>query len=449
MSQITVNRLPGYVRRLLQVYERCGEQNHQYHDPSVRIHLQKQSDQHRLFIRHKILQKRINLSNTDFPPLQKRLVLPMFLKQFSYDYLENHGIDDLFRPEYNQLDSHKLSATDFEHQQPSSIETAPILPRIVSARNISINRYSPYQANLIKSLAAYFSPRRHVPNVLSYNNIFTWFQRLLSYTPVVIILRQPQRLFSEASINQVNYPYSNLQYQVEQLSQGFGNSDENLGTRAYHLTELVDTDILSLALKSKLDYDYNMLIAGTNHSKLNWPKYGLFHDKLSQLLHSCKQVTLLHKEKPYEGDPNKAFTQDYIDSTMKFVEDNLVSDVFPFDLAYNDYFILTIESAILHANHDDLMKLILDMSEFDVCAVRLDLNNPLLQKSLKYSTSTNNTDSNSDYQHLLQSIHKPPTSNVDKLIQSFAELGLTNVSHGINRDSLYLCEPFGDGSVCR
>lgn len=421
MSQITVNRIPRALRGLLQVYEHSCDKNAPVQDPHVRTFLHKQSHQHQLFIRNKIHQNRINLSYTDFPPLQHRLVRPLFLNRFQYDKLESYGIDDLFKPEYNK----PITAT---------LDPEVKLPRIVSSRNTSINRYPPYHANMLKSLAAHFSPRKHVPRILTYQNIYKWFHRLLTYTPVVIILRQPQRLLSNGSISQINFPYSNLAYQVNELKKPLEKVLDI--TRSYHLTQLVDSDILELAIKSKLEFTKNELLQHKDPFAINWARYGSMHDKLCKILSTSKDVKLLRNNEITEEDPQAIFNDDYMNSTLKLLETNHVSDFFPYDLGYNDYHILTIESPILNQDHTEMMNLLLSISDFEVLAVRLDLNNPLISDSL--ADKSDKPEPAEGYQQMLDSIHKPPVSNVDKLVEFFGEIGLTQADYGFDRDCIYL-----------
>ncbi|EGV60681.1 hypothetical protein CANTEDRAFT_96125 [Yamadazyma tenuis ATCC 10573] len=285
---------------------------------------------------------------------------------------------------------------------------------------------------MANSFAAHFSPRQFIPNSVTHRNIFRWYQRLLQYSPVTIFLKQKNRLLSESSTSQINFPYRNLKYQIKALSSKHGSK------RSYHLTELIYYDTLSLAIRSR-ERGYTE----TKPRIKDWPSINIEHDELCNKLSSSKDIEILHKGTRFEGPESDIFEQFPVKETIGELEQTSIADVFPYDVSFNDLYILTIEAPVLGDSHEELMRILrASESEFQIFAVRLDLTQQLLLSSFKSSMKPS-VQKNVDYKYddLLEIAKNAKLhSNIDDLIQFFAEQGSTRVALNKAQDSLYLLE---------
>lgn len=403
MSQITVNRLPSHIKQLFNVYKRCHDYMESINSFRIKHHLLKLSSHHSSFTNSNIIHNTLDLNTSDYPPLKKSLIQPMFLQPL--DPIESLSVDEILRPKYKQM----------------------CLPRrIPSSRTTAVARYTPYHANLLKSFAAYYSPNLSVPATASHKNIFTWFRRLLDNTPIIVFLRQENRLFSDSCMNQLNLPLNQLHDKIKVLDQQYNT------TRSYHLTSLVDFDLLELAIKSDADFTSSQSQGQDPFTSVPWALYIDHSNVLCDELKLAKGIQVLENEQlvnEFQHLENYDLHQVYKD-----MEVNPVRDVFPYDVSFHDLFILTVEKPVLELDHRQLMNILDGAEGFEIFAVLFNTKDPVITESFEsHIGNLVKKDSNYNYEDLLKiakSTHRH--EYLDQLIKYFAEHGLSNVQRDGN-----------------
>lgn len=378
MSQLTKARLPRKINDLLTIYTKVTT-------PRDDFKIFKSDD--RPVENYKLFKEGIN----GFPKIQRPLLEPLFKPIDSIEMLET---EDLFKPEYrNKItkDIPNKEEEDFE-----DLRLSRILP---SKKTLYTNQFT---SDILKLLASYYNPRDHVPDTKRYEGIFKWFLRKLYYSPLIIFLKQPARLFSEPSIQQINFPYTNLRRQINDLT-----ADNN-----YHITELTELDILMLAISSQGKFTKDQINTGNLDLKIDWTD--LEADHLAEELHKLVDVKITHGKEIIDPKDLDFEIDDIIDK-LNF---RALSDIMTYDINFNNLFIVTVDNESLHNDHQKLINLI-DQSGLEIAAIRLDTNSPLIVNSF-------------------ENMSKEPHTNMDHLLKRFGELGLTKVKTGVFNNCIYL-----------
>lgn len=401
MSRYTISRLPPNILHLFNVYERASNAL-QPLDKVVGISdlINRNSPFYHNFSRQKLVHNtagNLQMDSNDYPPLVSHIIQPLFSGQIELPNVENRSTDEIFK-NFGDLD-----------------ET------IDSKYTTTAKRYTDFQARILKSLASFYSPMQKVPNVTAAANTYRWYTRLLEDTPIFIILKQKNRLFSHSSLHQINKPYSDLKSQIDLLKSNVAAANDLTHSRfkTYHLFDISTTDILSLAVK-----DANPQFAG--------------NDEFCNFLAAAQNVTIVN-DKAHDLNsmkkhyPIKDLYQDFIDGKD-------VSEIFPFDLTFNDLYGITIEASMLQ-HFDSAIPRILEKfkDEFEVSLARFSLGFPEVAKFFEAEVAANEPDSN--YDDLLQAAQtkKQTKSNVATLAEYLGQSGLTRVEQGHN--CVYLVKP--------
>lgn len=401
MSRYTTNRLPSNILHLFNVYERASNALQPLEKVvGLRDLINRNSPFHHNFSRQKLVHNtagKLQMDSNDYPPLISHVLQPMFSGQINLPNLENRSTDEIFK-DFDNLD-----------------ET------IDSTYTSTAKRYTDFQARILQSLSSYYDPMQKVPHVKAAENTYRWCLRLLENTPIVIVLKQKNRLFSHSTLHQINKPFSDLRAQIDLLKANVAATDDLTHSRfkTYHLFDITTTDILSLAVKNSNpqftgnDEFCNFLAAAQNPAIVN-PKA---HDLNSM-------------QKRY---PIKDLYQEFLDGRD-------VSEVFPFDLTFNDLYGITIEASMLpHFDRSliDILEKFKD--EYEVSLARFSLGFPEVAKFFEAEVAANEVDSN--YDDLLQAAQttKQPKSNVAALAEYMGQSGLTRVEQGHN--CVYLVKP--------
>lgn len=317
-----------------------------------------------------------------------------------------------------------------------------------SGKARAVRNSSDFQANIISSFASAVSPLGSLPPVELALRSFLWYRKLLAVSPIIIFLRQKQRLFSELTINQTNFPFEKLRSAVSSLSleHAYSSSIEQR-LHNYHLTNIATTDLLRLASLA------------LNLPEKNWKRKEIWSG-LQKPDSLCDK--LLEAQRPHIVSLEDALDVELADITLarKYPLNKLretllrddspdVHSVFPYDVHYSDVFSLSIEHPVLRENHDQLLDILEKQSEIDIFAVRLNTKYPEIAEGLTKAidSSTRGFRSHSmNYDQLLQLAEgsrgdkqKPSDeTSMVSFIERLGKLGLVHVNEGIARDSIVL-----------
>jgi len=438
MSNFTLSRLPDHILHIFKIYERASNNILPYKSPRIKKYLQRTTPEYYNFQRNKLLASNSNhgkFNPNDFPPLISKLIKPIFEGPLELGGLEDVRTQDIFKQDQNKKDARE---TD---------ENISEFTPIISTTSRTTKNFTDYQAQIASSFAAYFNPYQSVPNVKLIKNSFQWYQRLLNNTPIIFVLRQTNRLFSEASLSQVNKPLNDLKKAVLLLQNSFTDGDEK-SIRNYHLTDLSTVDIFSLANKSQhyfqSDKDFDKLFETTD-----WKSQNKVHDKLSEALLLNKKVELTDQSfNAVKVSPHEIISKYPLRKVLKELEYANVRDVFPYDVKYHDYYLLTIENPIIQDDHSELLKILDEYKDsFEIISVRLGLNNQTINDFFSHNVhSSDSVSSSKSYDELLQiakSNHdrtgeENEVSNIDRLMKRLGESGLIRVEEGFTKNCIYL-----------
>lgn len=414
MSRHILSRIPPKLRDIFRVYECLSKAYRNAQIMEIKDHLRNTGPA--MFMQHLW---RMNVTNehdkihnsADFPPLISELISPLFEERESKS----------LKVYFNDLDSGSL----------------------ISSRNHSFKHFTDYQAKILLNFASALSPYTHVPQARSTINSFRWYKRLLANTPMIFFLKQKQKLMSEHSLLSCNPPYEMLRAGITELSGKYSNSEDYVKrTKNYYFTDLASSDLFRIALASSEDSYLHSLGSKMSYS----------NDKL------CEQISVLQKPLvvdkhgvEVEEDELAAFMDTLPRTSLadEVAKINIFDDVhgfFPYDVVYNDVYMITIEPPIIEDRHDELLQFIRSQDDFDVFAIRLSSRFPLSKPFEQLLTNTNNMTKNfnATYEDLLtwaQTHHESENSKesgVSHLIRTIGEWGLVEVAESSDGDSLYL-----------
>lgn len=439
MSNYTLSRLPDNILHIFKIYERASNNALPYKNARIKNYLQRTTPEYYNFQRNKLLTDNSGIGKfnpNDFPPIISTLIKPIFEGPLELGGLENMRTEDIFK---QHQDKKVARETD---------DNISDFTPIISSASRTTKNFSDYQAQIASSFAAYFRPYRSVPNVNLIKNSFQWYQRLLNNTPIIFVLRQTNRLFSESSLSQVNKPLNDFKRAVSLLQNNFADeSDKNI--RNYHFTDLSTVDLFSLANKSQRhfqsDKDFDSLFATAD-----WKTQNNVHDKLSEALLANKSVELTDQSfNTVNVSPHEIISKFPLHKVLKELEYTNVREAFPYDIKYHDYHLLTIENPIMQEDHSELLN-ILDTykDSFEIISVRMGLNNQTINDFFSHNIHSSDTISTSEsYDELLEiakSKHdgagkkKSELSSIDTLMKRLGESGLIRVEEGFAKNCIYL-----------
>lgn len=401
------------------LYERTTSYNSAIPDIAVKRNLiNTKTDRYQMYLTNQLITRK-TLASDRFPKPVRELVRPLFSEPMIYDDLENLSVNDLFKNEFKN----KIS-----------LDNDNRLPRILSDSHITNKNFTDYQAQIIKSLAAYYTPHSYVPDVLNLKKVYQWYHRLLTYSPIILFFKQKNRLFSNPSLHQINFPYLRLFEEIENLK-----SKHSDVSRSYHLTELSDIDILQLAIKSQLQFTQNdSYIHNFDPQEIDWASINKIPDKLCHSLYTNKEIDIINNDfSVYNDLPDNIFTTHSMKGLLNPTRIDKIPEIFPYDLVYNDYFILSIEPPILNTDHTALTNILNNFSDDFTCfSARLNLSNTEIKQFFQ-SKSKDTSRNNGTYEELLNAASNNP-SHIEILTKRLAENGLTKVETGCHKNCIYL-----------
>lgn len=428
MSRHTLVRIPQGIQHILRVYELALMRLAPYQNATVRDHLQKTSA-HYSVLNRELLQKlksggSVKFHVHDFPPVVGKIIAPIFQESLKQDKLDLMPVDQLLpEPESTKSESQVF----------------------ISERNHMAKSFTDHQAKIIASFASACSPLSGIPPVKSIVKSFQWYQKLLRKTPVIIFLKQKQRLMSDTNLHSLNRPLNDLTKSIANVASKY-NNDESLDKRIrnYHLTDLNTTDIFELAV----------VCEGTEGkvSDVTDPFFWLMHrnvnDKLCKVLNMFQMPQVIDKNgnlATLTRDTRNKYALRNIRQKLEDADLSELSEIFPYDIIYNDLFMLTIEALVIQDDHLPLLQLLENQTDFEVVAVRISLNNNLLADISKLSkTSEKRLSSGTSYEQLLKMAeqsrlpNQKETNTFNALLEKLGQLGLVEVEEGRSKSSMYL-----------
>lgn len=441
MSRYTLSRLPEHVVHMFKVYERASNNILPY-NIAVKNYFQKSSNEYHNFQRYKLLAedtgtKKYNMN--DFSPLISKCIAPMFEGLLKLDEIEDLNTNDLFQDVHGKKEDKEV--------EKEATDLAPIL----SSSSRRLKNYTDFQAQVALSFASYFSPYTSVPNVELVRKSFQWYQRLLNHTPVIFVLKQTNRLFSDTSLAQINKPLSDFSQSVSSLQNKFTNqpngNDKNI--RNYHFTDLTSVDVFNLAIKSQCHFEL-----GANYDTLlpniNWEEQGQIEDALSEVLLNNRSIEITDESfNPVHVKSEDLVTKFPLHKIFKELEYSPLRKLFPYDVKYDEYHLLTIENPIINDDHSEILDLLdIYKEDFEIISVRLGLNNEAINSFFSHNITSNKSDTSSkSYEDLLRiakskdaesGLDLAQPSNIDTLMKRLGEFGLVSVEEGCAKNCIYL-----------
>lgn len=390
MSRTALAKLPVHVRCALNLYEReCSRSNPINH--IMRLHVQKTSPDYVNFSGGKLRTSVYN--KDDFLPLIGESIKPIFDSNLILDDFEDLSTDQLF-----------IDLVD---------------DSIVSKSLRTTKQTSDFTAKIITSFASHYSPRRKIPYKESLQGVYKWFTKLLLDTPVILVLKQKNILYSDSSIEQINKPVLDMREAITELCNNeFPFSPE----RSYHFTELSYIDLFQLAIKAQ----------------------GKKKDSLVEVLNTEKNIEWLTSMEVSDVGENTYVQENqvkrYVEENPELVKQSIeipIGEIFPYDISYNDFYLVTIEAPVIERNHEQLLEIIAN-SEFELVAARMSLGNDLISLFLHQGRET--LEPGSRYEELLERARKARSSlnSVHDLVGLLGSQGLLKVSEGCDGGSIYL-----------
>lgn len=314
---------------------------------------------------------------------------------------------------------------------------------ILSSKNHTHKNFTDYQARVLSSFASSLNPYTRLPNSLSYQSSFRWYHNLLSTAPIIIFLRQKQRLMSESSLLSQNPSFENLRTKVLSTSSRYLNSLDILKRhRNYHLSDMVSSDIFNLALQNTSPDAFQSPDSHENPS----PK-----DRLYRTILNSQYPEVINTLGDDSNDIGATSVKQI--SPLRDLEDRLsaaiepkdVSSVIPYDVHYNDIYLLSIEAPIIEDDHSDVLKQISSEPEFEVFAVRVSADLPAMNVMKDNVASGEIRDSfRANYAELLSWAMKQHQSaelhesGLHHLYRTFGLWGLVEVSETSQKNAFYL-----------
>lgn len=287
--------------------------------------LAKTTEYYNSFNRAKLLSDSSEFNSMDFPPVKRDIVKRLFLGRVDID-------------------------------EPWNNSSEPRGSFLESQIGKSSQRFSSFQAKLLTHFASYYSPVRGEPLSSAQAKSVAWYERLLSSAPVIIILRQKQRLFDEANVFELNPSLDILQSRLAKLSEPFQTDrDINKRTRNYHLTNLNSPDLFNIAAMRS----GNSVITEPGNDKLykfvRSVHVPIFLDRAS------KEILLSDVRAAFRKNQQDAFS---LGSFQRSSDPE-------YDVSFSSFYILTIEEPVIGCDHQAMLDLIESSSDFDAIAVRL------------------------------------------------------------------------------
>ncbi|CAK7893265.1 hypothetical protein CAAN1_01S13872 [[Candida] anglica] len=392
MSFLTKERIPRHIRKLLSIYQDVSRQNSHISSAKVESFLKKDTSYHENFVRSKLSSTStttgMKYNVADFTPAALSHVKPIFAGDLTLHELESVPID--------QIIDHSIKLHD--------------LPLAKSSNFYQGN--TKHKADMVSALAAHFSPKSFTSN---HNSSGRWYQELLDRTPIIFILAQKHRLFSEDSIAQINVPLNKFSNQLKEIKQKVIESQSGrrrIVPRSYHLTEMRQMDTFKAYLGGS---EYNPLCESIDRAS----EIVVTDSNFTPVVEDSEQIELKLVE----------FVQGIKETRVSYKIDRI-----PYDLKYTTFHMLTIESGVKNCQHTELLDLLeSSQDEFEIVGVRLSLNSGWIRQFFN-SKNQQQESHKGTYQEMLDKtkLQDDKPSNVEEIMTRLGEMGHIHVHKGNN-----------------
>ncbi|KAM9893388.1 hypothetical protein OXX69_011726 [Metschnikowia pulcherrima] len=420
MSRQTLARIPKEVQHIFKVYETAAQLYRPYDDKLVSQFVDKTGSYYDMFNRHKLMGGNGDepiFNSRDFPPVTRDIVSRIF-----------------------------ESPLDLEPRlAPSQISTK-IEDPIFSERNRTAKHFSDYQARIVSLFASYFQPLRTVASLPDQKSL-KWYSKLLANTPVIFFLSQRQRLMAEPSLRGINQPLQSLQRDLDSICEKYvDDTDIDKRIRNYHLTDLISTDIFTLAVENEYKNfeKYKLENCGND---MGLPKDGLcarFRDWRRLMLFGPDVLPISQRTLKKSNIMTKYPISQIEDALSELDDTQKLPKLFPYDVQYNDLFMLTIEEPVIGENHKDLLDLLANLKGFEIVAVRMSQTDKLQSELTSESQSGMDPVPRPTYEQLLKWAEKQHSNgtagHVPQLLERIGEWGLVEVEENQANSAFYVCK---------
>lgn len=412
MSRYTWDRIPQALCHPLHIYQAVCQLRIPFPDGLVRNFVHRRADGYEYF--HKSKLQHHSMNRKHFEPMVAEVLEPITRNPLPLDDVEALSVDDIMaRAGFD------MSPTD----------------ALISGKALLAKNSSDFQAHIISSFAATCSPFESLPAARGATKSFHWSRKLLRSTPIILFLRQKQRLLAESTFLQVNLPLKDFQEQIEAAALKYRRSSlPKQEIRNYHLTNMATTDLFRLASLSLNEKDVKDWHDVEFWRKLQGPEP--LSDRLMEIQKPC-----LYKGK-VEVDLTEVIEKDYpfVPLQKKILNlDGLDLGGYPYDVHYSDLYILTIEEPVIQDNHAPLLDVLELNEEIEVVAARLNLHFPEVNKLLPRTLSQRIRNQSMNYNDLLQKAQnseKASDSETASFLQRLGYLGLVSVELGAAKNSI-------------
>lgn len=418
MSIVTLKRLPTKIRSLFHLYvdisskiatsESRAFQN--YVDQSTP---ENQAINHQILTQSKSDLRTAIFNPAHFPYVELRLIEELFDGPLDIESEAEEQLQAIIEAKYGKSETSLLSSLT-----------------LISDRPNITKRFTPFQARILINFVSSYNPLKAPERNLK---SLIWYRKLLSKTPILIFLKQKQRLFSEPCLNQQEFQLVSFRDGIRQLRKVY-HSDPSIQRRArnYYCTDLTTTDVFSMAINSEHISDLEDIdVTSTSFwSSLEGNDQLIRHLRDQQKPKVIETIGNTQKEIELESLPIGG-----TGGLIKRYNDN--PEKFPFDVTYSDLYILGIEESVLADDHSKLLDLIEQSEDFEVTAVRVDRD----RAATKAVTESKSSESKGTYEDLLKLVSKDATKCENHLLHLFNKLGewgLLNVKENKNKTALYL-----------
>lgn len=403
--------------------------------PGFNTHINKRKPEYQSFNRQVLVhdsmdKNKIIFNPSDFPFVELELVKGLFDTPLNFQAEEDQELRRIVRKHYGS------SRLNFKDDSP-----------LISDRDFISKRFTPYHARILTNFASYYLP---LSSPQPYIKSLIWYRRLLSNTPIIFFIKEKQRLFSESSLNQYNLPILRFRKALRKLSKVY-YGDKSLARRArnYHCTDLTTTDLFSLAVKMECcpTVSEEQLLSETFWSSLEG------QDNLVSLLRNLQRPNVVK----YNGEVNqnnqnnqKIQSKPEVQEIQDLQQDLIIKDLevayaenptkMPYDVTFNDMYILAIEETVLMDNHSKLLDLIEKSKDLEIAAVRVDKVKAATD-AMESSSELPNSKHTGTYEQLLKMATKENAANKDNLATLYKRLGewgLLKVEENKAKTALYL-----------
>lgn len=434
MSSATYRRIAGPVGYLFNTYRALGKQYEMYSNPDVRAALLKSTKLYQQYQTNRLISKNA-IDLRSFLPIEIKTLEPVLAEKLDLGDLDGPPVEAMWKEDVLR---------DLDKTQFNNVIESPLY-----SDSLDSPRYiSDYQARVLGVLAASCLPHSAVP-IASKQAVssFKWYLRLLANTPVVLVLKARRRLFSEDSLALADFMAFEFQQSLEAVRstmkpETFNDSD--FATRNYHFSHLSSSDLLALATRSQPvfgnGHDFEQKVVS-----INWDQYNRIEDTFCDIISSRNLSFLLMPECVAIPTPELQVLKRAIPpSTLSGTTDLAPGDI-PYDLAYDDFYLLTIENAALRYDLEPLLDAV-EASSFEVAGARVMLANEHISNFFNAATETHTTkdDMLVTYDELIALAHKArlaaagPPSAAHALFTRLGQWNQAKVTMGSHKNCIYL-----------